>query len=71
LVKIIKGSHIEITSIVGTSAFPKATPLLLPAAEALKPLALIHPSAWKRNSPKFAPLARTFDYFVLASLTKG
>jgi hypothetical protein len=41
LVKIIYRSHLlEITSSVGTSTFPKATPLLLPAAEALKPLAL-------------------------------
>jgi hypothetical protein len=43
LVKIIYRSHLKITSIVGTSAFPKATLLLLPAAEALKPLVLIHP----------------------------
>jgi hypothetical protein len=40
LVKIIYRSHLELTSSVGTSTFPKATPLLLPAAEALKRLAL-------------------------------
>jgi hypothetical protein len=39
-VKIIYRSHLEITSIVGTVAFPKATTPLLPVGEALKPLAL-------------------------------
>jgi hypothetical protein len=52
-VKIIYRSHLEITSSVGTSAFPKATLLLLPAAKALKPLAPIHPSAWKGLYPKY------------------
>ena len=37
-IKLIYGSHLlEITSIVGTSSFPKATTLLLPVAGALKP----------------------------------
>jgi len=41
LVKIVYRSHLEITSIVGTSsAFPKATTLFLPVGETLKPLAL-------------------------------
>jgi len=43
LVKIIYRSHLEITSSVGSSTFPKVTPLLLPAAEALRLLALYSP----------------------------
>jgi hypothetical protein len=52
-VKIIYRSHFEITTSVGTSTFPTATLLLLPAAEASKLRALIHPGAWNKNSPKF------------------
>jgi hypothetical protein len=40
LVEIIYRRHSEITSIVGTSAFPKATTLFLPVGEPLKRLAL-------------------------------
>jgi hypothetical protein len=39
-VKIIYRSHLDTTSIDGTSSFPKATTHLLPVAEALKLLAL-------------------------------
>jgi hypothetical protein len=40
LVEIIYRGHLEITPSVGTSTFPKATPLLFAAAKALKLLAL-------------------------------
>jgi hypothetical protein len=44
-VEIIYRSHLDITSIVGTSSIPIATALLSPVAEALKLLASIHPAA--------------------------
>jgi hypothetical protein len=69
LVKIFYHRHLEITSIVSTSPFPKATPHLSPAGGALKRLASIHPVADKAGSRK--PLFTSADPYALGPGLRG